>query len=774
MWFRIVDAVRADMQPSATRWRATARATLGFLLVIAWGMVAHIDQIYWGMASVAVLSMPSAATTMERAAMRILGTLAAAVIAVGWCAVALDSPPLFFGLLVASMAVAGYLWNASRFSYAMLVFTMTMVLVCYEATRDPGNALSTAWVRSTEIAAGVVATAIATLLIPPERSRDQFLRLCAAKVRRAGSDAGVLGRDAPIVESLLPTFEIPPAEQPIAMQSTLDTAAGEDGEVWRDRDRWMELQWQCERTRLALDDAARSGAELRAEHFPLDAMLRIRAVATAVNGVTDAVAASLEAARRSTEVKDIPPVDLGPLRESRLALDKVIAAQRAANAFATVPLAELSLFFNIVQGLESAAHELETIANEVATFKVGASNERPSARGVLEESTEVVTIFPLDRTRLLAGAKVGISVGVAMVVGLVVSPKIGGAAMVTAAVLSTCPHLGAFAQKAVQRVAAAVLGGAVGIALLVWALPNIGGLAGLLVVTAPVCICISYILAGGPRVNYIGFQAALGFGTGLVASPHPIVNLEGPLFRVLGVIVGILVCTAVLRLVAPIRVIDVYRASLAKLSGAVSALFGVLAEGASDGPEALVKRKGLRADAYSATAAALEASQAMLITSGWPDKDARLIRLGGALTELRVAYRQGLGLLLLLPRLPESLPTPVADAVAGSQRAARDELAGLAAAWRQQAVDGRLLAAARRESVQRLGRVLEEHRAALRHVDVTVGQAEAVMSQFSIMERLSRHLDRAWRDIELLSYDAAEAGGAGAPDPIESRTLTPA
>ncbi len=755
MWSRISTAVRADMQSSAERWRSTLRATLGFLLVITWGMVTHLDEIYWGMASVAVLSMPTATTTLERAAMRVAGTTVAALVVIAWCAVALDNPPLFFMLMVASMAVAGYLWNASRFSYAMLVFCMTMVLVGYGAVRDPTHSLSTAWVRSSEIAAGVIAVAIATLLIPPERSRDAILRLLASKLRRAGRTMAavvVVGRRD---EATLADLEPSPREQLVALEELVRSAAGEDGEVWRHRDDWLELLWRCERTRLSLDEATRSAAELDATGFPPDTVEAALAATASLQGALDQVAGALESARHVTSPTELPLVDLAGLDAARTVVDESVRRHREAGDYSRLPLDRLSRFFGIVQGIDAAERELRSIVAVMGDFVVGRAARRAAPGAVLHEGANAFTLFPLDRGRLLAGARVGIAVAIAVIVGLVISPGIGGSALVTAAVLSTCPHLGAFAQKAVQRLAAAALGGAIGIALVVWALPNIDSLAGLLLVTAPVCLGISYILAGGPRVNYIGFQAALGFGTGLVAAPHPGTNIEGPFFRVLGVMLGIVICIAVMRSVAPVRAIDAYRSALSRLASAVADLFELLAAGTWEAPASVPRRHALRAQAYSATAGAMEAADSIALTGEWDEGDRRLNRLNGALMELRVSYRQGLTLGALVSDLPATVPTAIRQAVAEAEHAAAVELAALSREWGGEAADGGAWATARREAADRLAKVMESSREDVRQLDLTPDEFQSTVAQLSAVTRYSRHMDRAWDDLKLLGCDDA-------------------
>jgi Predicted membrane protein len=127
---------------------------------------------------------------------------------------------------------------------------------------------------------------------------------------------------------------------------------------------------------------------------------------------------------------------------------------------------------------------------------------------------------------------------------------LGWGALVTAgvtAVLVSQTSLGAIVQKSVLRIGGAVLGGALGIATIVVAMPNLQNLGSLLVVAGLGFLVAAWIAVGGARTSYLGLQTGMAFAMCVTDPRGPTTDLTTGRDRVLGILVGVLAMFLVTR-----------------------------------------------------------------------------------------------------------------------------------------------------------------------------------------------------------------------------------
>ncbi|WP_175912761.1 FUSC family protein, partial [Burkholderia sp. BCC1640] len=66
------------------------------------------------------------------------------------------------------------------------------------------------------------------------------------------------------------------------------------------------------------------------------------------------------------------------------------------------------------------------------------------------------------------------------------------------------PSLGASAQRAVLRIGGAAVGSVLALAMVVWVMPHLDGIVGLLMMTLPVIAVAAWVSAGSERISYAG------------------------------------------------------------------------------------------------------------------------------------------------------------------------------------------------------------------------------------------------------------------------------
>jgi uncharacterized membrane protein YccC len=128
--------------------------------------------------------------------------------------------------------------------------------------------------------------------------------------------------------------------------------------------------------------------------------------------------------------------------------------------------------------------------------------------------------FSIKNTEAIALA---LKAGLGLELCYVLMHALSWGALVTAgvsAVLVSQTSLGAIVQKSMLRLGGAVLGGALGIATIVVAMPNLQSLGSLLIVAGLGFLVAGRIAVGSSRISYLGLQTGMAFAM-CVTDPTP-------------------------------------------------------------------------------------------------------------------------------------------------------------------------------------------------------------------------------------------------------------
>src|SRR5262249_38261617 len=139
------------------------------------------------------------------------------------------------------------------------------------------------------------------------------------------------------------------------------------------------------------------------------------------------------------------------------------------------------------------------------------------------------------------------------------------------------------ARKALLRLAGAALGGALGLLVIIVAMPNMETLASLLIVVAPCMALAAWINTGSSRIAYAGLQTAIAFSLSALNDLGPTTDLEPARDRVIGVLLGIIIAGLVYGLSGPVLAGTEMRRAFAT---ALRSLAGLSQVGVRGGPTA--------------------------------------------------------------------------------------------------------------------------------------------------------------------------------------------
>ncbi|MGN7741543.1 FUSC family protein [Pseudomonas sp. 22526] len=133
------------------------------------------------------------------------------------------------------------------------------------------------------------------------------------------------------------------------------------------------------------------------------------------------------------------------------------------------------------------------------------------------------------------------------------------------------PNLGAIGQRSLLRVAGVLLGSALALGMMVWVVPHLDDIFGLLCMALPVIALGSWISAGSERISYAGTQIVFTFALALMDNFAPSTNLTEIRDRLLGILLGVGVSWVIHALLWPEAEGEALRQRLARLLRATAA-----------------------------------------------------------------------------------------------------------------------------------------------------------------------------------------------------------
>lgn len=132
--------------------------------------------------------------------------------------------------------------------------------------------------------------------------------------------------------------------------------------------------------------------------------------------------------------------------------------------------------------------------------------------------------------------------------------------------------LGETIHKLMLRIVGALIGAGLGVASIVFVMPHMEDLGHLMLLVGAVSFFAAWISNGSSRVSYMGWQIALAFFLCVLHGHGPSFDLVVARDRVLGIVLGNLVMSAVFTTVWPVGVAEAARRSLGRATSALAAL----------------------------------------------------------------------------------------------------------------------------------------------------------------------------------------------------------
>jgi multidrug resistance protein MdtO len=241
-------------------------------------------------------------------------------------------------------------------------------------------------------------------------------------------------------------------------------------------------------------------------------------------------------------------------------------------------------------------------------------------------------------------------------------------------VIVALPSLGASTQRALLRVAGAIIGSALALFMAVFVIPHLDDIVGLLLVTLPVVAFAAWISAGSERIGYAGIQVIFTFSLALLEQFGPTTNLTEIRDRMVGILLGVGVATFVQMSFWREGEGDVLRQKLATMLRAIAAQLRATQAGAGRRDELPYAQRQLQAWAVLADCEATLSRVAL--EPGWQEGEQTQLTL-----RAQTVLAQGREIMLAGDALRNTLATQAGssnprtvDAVRSTQEQASVEL----------------------------------------------------------------------------------------------------
>jgi uncharacterized membrane protein YccC len=145
-------------------------------MTIAYGIALSMDwdKPYWAGFAVAFVSLASIGQSLNKAALRMFGTLVAIVVSLTLISLFAQERWAFILCLSVYAGFCAYMMSGSKHAYFWQVCGFVVVIVCLDAGPDPINAFDTAILRAQETGLGILVYSLVAIYLWPSSSRAGF------------------------------------------------------------------------------------------------------------------------------------------------------------------------------------------------------------------------------------------------------------------------------------------------------------------------------------------------------------------------------------------------------------------------------------------------------------------------------------------------------------------------------------------------------------------------------------------------------------------------
>ncbi len=161
--------------PQSVENRAAIRTAIAALISILISFKFHLETPYWSGMTAVIVSNLYTGSIIDKALMRIMGTLAGAFLGFFIAGIVANSFLLYLLCCFLVVTISVYFYNYSKYGYAYLLGALCTFLIISQLALNPERAFFVAIWRPVEIAVGVFVSAISAYVLFPNHIKDNIV-----------------------------------------------------------------------------------------------------------------------------------------------------------------------------------------------------------------------------------------------------------------------------------------------------------------------------------------------------------------------------------------------------------------------------------------------------------------------------------------------------------------------------------------------------------------------------------------------------------------------
>jgi uncharacterized membrane protein YccC len=239
----------------------------GLAMTIAYGIALSMDwdRPYWAGFAVAMISLATVGRSLNKAALRMLGTLVTTVVALTLIALFAQDRWLFMLFLSTYVGFCTYMMGGAKHQYFWHVCGFVCAVICMDAGPDPINAFETAALRAQETGLGILVYSLISIFIWPITSRADFetaaCKLASTQKQLYRSYLDLMSGQREAGEAqVLRAQEV---QEQTRFGQLLDAAETDTYEVWEVRQQWGRYRSQAVELTETMERWRESFAEVK-------------------------------------------------------------------------------------------------------------------------------------------------------------------------------------------------------------------------------------------------------------------------------------------------------------------------------------------------------------------------------------------------------------------------------------------------------------------------------------------------------------------------------
>jgi uncharacterized membrane protein YccC len=239
----------------------------GLAMTIAYGIALSMDwdRPYWAGFAVAMISLATVGRSLNKAALRMLGTLVTTVVALTLIALFAQDRWLFMLFLSTYVGFCTYMMGGAKHQYFWHVCGFVCAVICMDAGPDPINAFETAALRAQETGLGILVYSLISIFIWPITSRADFetaaCKLASTQKQLYRSYLDLMSGQREAGEAqVLRAQEV---QEQTRFGQLLDAAETDTYEIWEVRQQWGRYRSQAVELTETMERWRESFAEVK-------------------------------------------------------------------------------------------------------------------------------------------------------------------------------------------------------------------------------------------------------------------------------------------------------------------------------------------------------------------------------------------------------------------------------------------------------------------------------------------------------------------------------